>query len=512
MPWSGTATEVNLVSGLGTGAGVKRMAGAVLALCLCLPCLSPAAAEDVLAHSLVKIFTLAQAPNYYEPWRVDAQKASSGSGSIIQGNRILTNAHVVSNSILIQVLKEGDSRKYVATKEFVAHDCDLAILKVEDPGFFRGTVPVELGGLPFKRDKVAVYGFPVGGDELSITEGVVSRIEISTYSHSRRQLLNVQTDAAINPGNSGGPVFQGRRMVGVAFQGMNAVTAQNTGYFVPVPIIQRFLEEVKLGRYRGVPALGVAVEGMENTSLRRYYGLRDGQPGILVTKVAYGSSAWGKIQEEDVLTSIAGYPIANDMTISFRPGERVDFDYPVNVRHVGDAIAVGLLRHKQALSVALVLKADVRLVPLPAYDQAPTYLIFDGLVFTPFNMNYPGINKDTYSELKTVFFHGLPTADRQQVVLLNHILPHAINKGYGPEFNLLMITRVNGHSISAMGDLPAAFKDPKGGLQVIEFDKPKEVGTTIALDAAGSAAASADILRQYNIPADRSADLAQEGR
>lgn len=115
---------------------------AALALCLCLPAQARAAAPDLLAHSLVKIFTTSQAPNYYEPWRVDSQKSSSGSGSILPGRRILTNAHVVSNSILIQVLKEGDSRRYTATREFVAHDCDLAILRVDDPSFFDGTVPV----------------------------------------------------------------------------------------------------------------------------------------------------------------------------------------------------------------------------------------------------------------------------------------------------------------------------------------------------------------------------------
>jgi hypothetical protein len=359
---------------------------------------------------------------------------------------------------------------------------------------------------------VAVYGFPVGGDELSITEGVVSRIEVSTYAHSHRPLLNVQTDAAINPGNSGGPVFMGNKMVGVAFQGMNAVMAQNTGYFVPVPIIRRFLDETAQGRYRGVPSLGIFVQAMENPSLRRYYGLQDEQPGILVTRVAYGSTAWGQLQEDDVLTSIAGFPIARDKTISFRPGERVDFNYPVNLGHVGGPLQVGILRKKQPMELALTLKPDVELVPLPAYDQAPSYFIFDGLVFTPFNMNYPGLSKDNHPELRAIFFHGLPTPDQKQVVLLNHVLAHEINKGYDGPFNLLMITKVNGHKVTEMADLPAAFKDPHDGLHTIEFDKPKEAGTMIALDAAASPAASAEILRQYNIPSDRSADLALEAR
>ncbi len=465
------------------------------------------AAGDLLQKSLVKIFTTVQEPNYYEPWRIGSSQFVSGSGCVMPGHRILTNAHVVSNAIFIEVLKEGDSRKYIAKREFVAHDCDLAILKVIDEDFFKGTLPVTFGSMPFKRDKVAVYGFPLGGEELSITEGVVSRIEISTYAHSGRYILDVQTDAAINPGNSGGPVFKDKKMVGVAFQGYNAVVAQNTGFFVPVPIIKRFLDEVKNGAYRGIPALGIYGEDMENDTLRAYYGMKPDQTGILVTQVIYHSSAWDKLKENDVLLSIDGYPVANDGTISFRKGERIHFSYPLCLRHIGDKMKLKILRDKKIREITVTLKAESRLVPLVQYDTQPAYFIFDGFIFTPFNSNYPGISKDTPPELKALYFHGLPSENRKQVILVNHILSNAINKGYDSKFSNLIVTQVNGHNISEMKDLIAAFADPQDGRHVIEIDKPREVGTQIILDAAKSKQASADILDQYDIPSDRSADL-----
>ncbi|HUO57465.1 MAG TPA: serine protease [bacterium] len=477
----------------------------LLALALC-PI--PSAAQDGLRKSVVKIFTTMQNPNYYEPWRVDGQENVSGSGCVIAGHRILTNAHVVSNQIFIQVLKDGDSRKYTAKVEFVAHDCDLALLKVEDSRFFKGTKPVKYGTLPYLRDNVQVYGYPVGGEELSITQGVVSRIELIPYSHSMRNLLGVQTDAAINPGNSGGPVFdRHKKLVGVAFQGYNAIMAQNTGYFIPIMLVQRFLKEIKRGKYTSIPTLGIYTQYMENETLRESFGMGPNQTGILVSKILYGSSAWGTLKENDVVLSIGGYPIANDGTIAFRRGERLNFQYPLGLRRIGDELSMKILRGDKTLNLKVTLKGETRLVPLVKYDQNPTYFIFGGLIFTPFTTNYLQTIKDNPSELLRLYYDGLPSPGLKQVVLMSHILSHEINKGYDTGYANLVITKINGKPISEMKDVIAAFEKPVSGRHVIEFDKAKEVGTRIVIDAAKAKRATEEILQLNNIPSDRSADL-----
>ena len=144
---------------------------------------SPLSAQTNVKESIVKIYTVFKSHSYGEPWQMSGQMSRTGSGCIITGKRILTDAHVVADSTFIQVKRAGEAKKYTAEVKAVAHECDLAILKVTDDAFFSGITPVEFGALSEVRHKVAVYGFPRGGDELCITEGVVSRVEHQHYTH-----------------------------------------------------------------------------------------------------------------------------------------------------------------------------------------------------------------------------------------------------------------------------------------------------------------------------------------
>jgi len=206
-------------------------------------------AERDIKDAVVKIYSVTNKYDYYEPWQKRGQVSRNGSGCIISGKRILTNAHVVANQTFIQVRRAGEARKYTAEVKVVAHECDLAILIVNEDSFFSGVKPIDIGSLAEIRDKVAVYGFPEGGDKLSITEGVVSRVENRKYTHSMAELLACQIDAAINSGNSGGPVIRGDKLVGVAFQSRSGNDAENIGYMVPTPVVDHFLTDIRDGSY-----------------------------------------------------------------------------------------------------------------------------------------------------------------------------------------------------------------------------------------------------------------------
>jgi S1-C subfamily serine protease len=301
---------------------MKTVIKMFVAFLLIVGIIHPSYGQQPVSEAIVKINTVYTEYDYDMPWQLLRQGRRSGSGCIIDGRRILTNAHVVANQTFIQVKRAGEAKKYTAKVETVSHECDLALLKVDDDALFSGIQPLKLGDLPRMGDKVAVYGFPKGGDELCVTEGVVSRVEYQHYSHSGTYLLASQIDAAINSGSSGGPIVKDGKIVGVAFQSLRS--GENIGYMVPASRIRHFLMDLKDGKYDGIPSLAIEIQTMENSDLRSKYQMDPTQTGVLVTYIPPGSSAENILRPGDVILSIDGKEIGNGGTSTVSEnGERI---------------------------------------------------------------------------------------------------------------------------------------------------------------------------------------------
>lgn len=484
---------------------MKKTALSALLLFLNISILS---AQTPISKSVVKIYTVASSYNYDNPWQMGGQSNGTGSGCIIDGDRILTNAHVISNNTFIQVKKAGQATKYTAYVESISHESDLAILKVNDPEFFKDSRPIKIGELPEVRDKVAVYGFPTGGDEMSITEGVVSRIEQRNYSHSSANLLTCQIDAAINPGNSGGPVIINDMIVGVAFQ--SATRGENLGYMVPAPIINHFLKDIEDGKYDGFPELGIMFQKMENPDLREKFRMKKNQNGVLIVDMLYDSPARNILNINDVVISIENSNIENDGSTEFREGERTSLNYIIQKKFINDFITVRVLRDGEIKDLKIKLTVpmnSVRLVPFERYETAPTYFITGGLIFAPLTKNYLLEWGSQWffsapTKLLNYYQNGVRTADRQELILLTKVLADEINLGYHDTDNVI-IEKVNGVKISSMKHLIELFEKNTGLYHIIEDD----TGKIIILRKDKVEKFSSRILQTYRIDSDRSADL-----
>ncbi len=467
-------------------------------------------AKSNVKEAIVKIYTVSNSHNYHEPWQTWGQKIFNGSGCIISGKRILTNAHVIRDYTFIQVRRSGEAKKFTAEPEIIAHESDLAILKVKDESFFEGIEPVEIGDLPEIKDKVTVYGFPEGGDKLSITEGVVSRIEHTKYFHSSAYLLTCQIDAAINSGNSGGPVInKDNKIIGVAFQSFQDGRYDNIGYMIPAPVINHFFEDIRDGKHNGTPDVGLSMQKMENPDMRRKYLMSDKQTGVLIVKIYPDSPAEGILKPNDILLSIEGENIENDGTIEFRQGERTYFGYLMQQKQINDQIKFKILRNGTIKEAYIKLTKPIdyeRLVPSERYDRPPTYYIIGGLVFETLTLNYLmeyGTQKDWYvnapKELVNFYVNGEPTNEQREIVVLVKVLADEINVGYH-DFVDAVISSVNGVKVSRIGDLVKSFENNKEEYHIIEdIHGSKMVLNRKKINENGNS-----ILKKYNIDPNRS--------
>ncbi len=407
-----------------------------------------------LYRSVLRIEVATQTPDYETPWNSGRFGGGIGTGFLIGKNQILTNAHVVSNQQRILVTVHGSPKKYPAKVEFIAHDCDLALLSLEDFSDFADFPVFTFGAIPTLESQVTVIGYPVGGERISVTKGIVSRIDFQPYSHSRADShLVVQIDAAINPGNSGGPVLQNGKVVGVAFQGLRK--ADNTGYIIPTPVVNRFLKDIEDGTYDQYVELGIREFPLHNPAMRKALGLPNDGNGVLIINVIPSSSVDGVLQTGDILHSLDGSPVdsAGQVLVD---GEKVNLNEIVERKYSGDTVRIRYLRDGSWNDV------DVTLKPLPPsrmysvqYEKNPRYVVFAGLVFQPLDTNLFATSKFsdiTVRRLYTDYISKGIFQEKEDIVILTQIETDPVTSRMS-DFTGLAVDTVNGQPLRNLKQL-----------------------------------------------------------
>lgn len=400
-------------------------------------------------RSVLRIEVATQVPDYQTPWNSGRFSGGIGTGFIIGKNKILTNAHVVSNGRRLLVTVYGSPVKYPARVEYIAHDCDLALLSVEDFTDFESFPAFEFGDVPRLESQVRVIGYPVGGERLSVTRGVVSRIDFQPYSHSRADShLVVQIDAAINPGNSGGPVVQDDKVVGVAFQGLRQ--ADNTGYIIPTPVVRRFLKDIEDGTYNSYADLGITEFALHNPAMRKALGLPNDGKGVLVTNVIPTSSSDGLIKPGDVIVSLDGKPVDNAGMVTI-DGENVNLNEIVERKFAGDKVAVRFRRDGSWNDAEVILKPLTwsRMYAIE-YEKAPRYMVFAGLVFQPLDTNLFAAAKFTDVNVRRLYTDYVPKGlfqKRRDIVMLTRIESDPVTSQLS-DFEGFAVDKINGVEVT----------------------------------------------------------------
>ncbi len=477
---------------------------------------TPAAAQiealRAIEESVIKIYTTQAEPDYFTPWRLLTPQQSSGSGSVIEGNLILTNAHVVANASYVQAQKHNDPRRYLARVVFVSHDADLALITVDEAEFFSDLKALAIGKLPDPLEEVSVYGYPIGGKSLSITKGILSRVEQQIYAHGGTYLLAGQIDAAINPGNSGGPVIVNQQIVGVVMQANSGGRAENLGYFVPPSIINHVLEDSKDGAHDGFPDLGFRTQTLDSPATKAAYGLQKDQSGVLVIKVFDDSPAHNILQENDVVLKIDDFNIADDGSIQLTKDILTDYKHAIDLHHIDESIQLTFARGgmEQTVSIpAQRVQESYSLVAAEEFDKIPEYYIYGGVLFVPLNMNL--IKRWGSDWGRTAPVSLLQARDewssptRRELVVALQVLAADVNLGYH-DWRNWVVDQVNGEPIRDFNHFSNVLKNNLEENVVFENSN----GYQMVINHSAAVASEDSILEQYRIPTAYSTGLFPE--
>ncbi len=467
--------------------------------------------SPAVENSVVKIFSTLRRPDPFKPWTKATPQEITGSGVVIEGKRILTNAHVVGYASQVQVQASQDGDKVGATVVAIARGMDLALLKLDDESFFDKHHPVKRTSvLPDVREAVMAYGYPMGGTSLSVTKGIVSRVEFVPYGYGSAG-LRVQIDAPINPGNSGGPVIDGDKMVGLAFS--VAANAQNIGYVIPNEEVELFLRNVADGRYDGKPLLLDDIQTLENPVLRQYLKLDKSVDGVVVHR-PYRSDAAYPLKEWDVITRIGDYPIDDQGMVRLGPNLRVRFQYRVQQVAKNGKVPLTIVRGGKTMQVQVPVNGPRPLLIPPLDGDYPSYFVYGPIVFSRATAEYLSFISNNAHLLNAYSFNASPLVTRrgdepdaqreELVVISSPFFPHKLVTGYSNRFGSV-VESINGVPVRSLRHLVAVLRDLKDDLVVLRFDQ--RLGETMVLPRQALVDATEGVLQDNGIRSQGSQDM-----
>jgi hypothetical protein len=322
------------------------------------------------------------------------------------------------------------------------------------------------------RQTVSEYGYPIGGEQLSVTQGIVSRIEYKEFGYGTAG-VRVQVDAAVNPGNSGGPAIADGKIVGLVFGKIEK--ADNIGYLIAAEEIAMFLKDIAGGAYHGKPAIEDRMHTIENEGLRARLGLGQ-QTGVMVY-LPFSSAPDYPLKRWDVITRIGDQPIDNLGNIKIKDDLRLSFPYLVPKLAKDGRVKLTIFRDGKTCEVSVPVQTNVKLAMPFLMGTYPRYFVHGPMVFVQATQEHvvglvtSPVWCTAMMAVKSPLLirqRDLRAFDGEEIVALVGLLPHRIAKGYNP-VSYSVVTHVNGTAARNLVHLAELLRDAKGEFLTIDL-------------------------------------------
>jgi S1-C subfamily serine protease len=417
--------------------------------------------------NVVKVTSRKRLCDYVDFWNSGKLQTTFGSGFcvLLSGKKlVITNSHVIEDSVYIEVSHDGVS--YPATTFANILEMDIALLSVNNSEFR----PNELKLSQVKNnsgDSILTYGYPGGGDKVSVTKGIASRWIVKTVNHIMPQIL-LQIDAATNKGNSGGPAIDEETGSVAGVTVGCASDMQGVSYIIPSHAILRAFESDYSCCDLGLKIVPI--------------------PGALqITKVKTGSVCFRKLKEGDIIKEIDGN------TNIQNPSDYVGI---IREKNPWDAVGIVVKRDNQELHFSVVLENSRALAaPYNTRFIDKRYYVFAGLDFASLNLRYlsnaPEIPDDIQKYRSRISQNG------KQILILKSIMVSDLTEKYkSRHYTNLVLKKINGERVNNMDQLYNLCEAvPENDETMIHFTFKHAI--KISLPHKGAHNASMDIARMY---------------
>jgi S1-C subfamily serine protease len=471
---------------------------------------SPAAAESQVENSVVKVFATVREADFRQPWMKREPTEATSTGVVIDGNRILTSARAVEFASQIQIQANQAGDKLSARVAMANHAADLAVLVLDDDAFFKTHPAVRRDpALPSIKDQVLVYGFPVGGTSLSITKGIVSRIEMAQYNQTMLG-VRVQIDAPVNEGNRGGPAMEGDRMVGLVFSRLEK--AENISYVIPDEEIELFLKEKGYEEHGGKPSFHDSTHTLQSPILRKFLNLAPADHGVIVEEIDRPDPAY-PLKPWDLITRIGDAPIDDEGKVSV--GDiKLGYRYMVQGIAKDGRVPMEIVRSGKHMEVSVPVPYGREMLEPGVDGKYPPYFIYGPIVFSVATQGYSTMalaegrlgGELTWDASPILTRRGDRTEfpGEQIVIVPCPLLPHKLSRGYGNPV-LHTVSMVNGVKVRNLRHLVEILRDAKTDFVTFEFNERNK--EKIVLPRKATLDATDEILSDNGIRAQASPEL-----
>ena len=365
--------------------------------------------------------------DWLEPYKNRFTSSSIGSGFFIDNKgTILTCSHLVINSkkVYIEIPQEG-KKKYEADIISTCPDFDIAVLRIKgykNKSFFNLLEKDKFYDLELGKEIFAL-GFPLGQDNLKITQGIISG----------RDSGLIQTSAGLNKGNSGGPMLLDDIVIGINVSKIS--NANNIGYAVPLLYYYNIMH-VKTQLIKR-PILGIHYLNLD----KNYVELNNikCQSGILIKNVHKNSPLWNcGLRKGHILCSLNGYNIDNYGLLDKKWfNERMTINDIKKTFKLNDKIEISYFNKKKIIKTHFKFSNfDLTITKkYPMYDSSGDgYEVFAGLVVCDMNIDHIKtlVNEECDGKFNlnyhTSRIANLYKEREQERLIITHLFPNTIIK------------------------------------------------------------------------------------